>query len=679
MQRIEERNNILKEPSFNFTQNNLFAQMVHFKLLIISFILCPYFLFAGTFCKYSSEAKPTKAHAISTRQAQLQDAYDVLFHHLNLNIERTNKTISGSVRTTAKVLANSLDTFAFELHNDLTIDSVVCLGNRLPVRTILNERRVALPQTFLQGEVIDLRIYYHGTPPTNTGGAGIGDGFSNDFSPSWGNQITWSLSEPYSAFEWFPCKQSLRDKVDSVWVFVTTDSSNKVGSIGLLTNEVSLPNGKKRYEWKSKYPIDYYLISVAVGEYIEYKQYAHPLNHNDSILILNYIYNNPQTLPYFKKYIDSTAQMIEFFSDIFGLYPFADEKYGHVMAPFGGGMEHQTMTTLGNFNHGLVAHELAHQWFGDYVTCDSWSDIFLNEGFASYAEFLTKEFLLSKTKAWASMIDIHNDVMSQNGGSVWTADTSNNRVFDSRLTYNKGAAVIHSMRYVINNDSIFFLALRNYLNTHPYSTASIEDLKISISQTSGMDFSQFFDQWIYGEGYPIFNLKWNSNGSLLQLNNTQSTSSSTPIFVTPIDYLIKRNGLPDTVFRLVMNQNIQDYTLRLDGEVSDIFIDPQNWIMEHVNEIIKDTTLAFGTPSSIKDIENAPVKVYPNPASTMLTVEILAEDFKITILNTLGKKVMELNAKKREKINIEALPPSSYYGIVKTNEGANYFFKFLKQ
>jgi aminopeptidase N len=308
--------------------------MEMFKVLFFCAWANAFFLnaYANNFCKHKSEVKSTPQRIVSNQQNLLQSAYDAQFHHLNLNIERTNKNISGSVRTIAKVLAAQLDTFAFELHSNLTIDSVICNGTPLAVLNLTHERRAVLPQTFYQNDEIEITIYYRGTPPT-TSNNGFGDGFSNRSSPSWGNQISWSLSQPYGAYEWFPCKQALQDKLDSVWVFVTTDSSNRVGSNGLLTNVVSLPNGKKRYEWKSKYPIDYYLISVAVGQYVEYKQYAKPKGYNDSILILNYIYNNPQTLPNFKNYIDSTAQMVELFSELYGLYPFAEEKYGHAMAP----------------------------------------------------------------------------------------------------------------------------------------------------------------------------------------------------------------------------------------------------------------------------------------------------------------------------------------------------------
>lgn len=632
---------------------------------------------ANSFCKYKSEAKSSVLQTVSSRQSQLQNDYDAKFHHLSLNIERTNKYISGSVRTIAKVLAPQLDTFAFELHSNLSIDSVVLNGTRLAVLNLTHERRAVLPQTFYQYDEIEIIIYYRGTPPT-TSNNGFGDGFSNRSSPSWGNQISWSLSQPYGAYEWFPCKQSLQDKLDSVWVFVTTDSSNKVGSNGLLTNVVTLSNAKKRYEWKSKYPIDYYLIAVAVGQYVEYKQYAKPKGYSDSILILNYIYNNPQTLPNFKKYIDSTAMMIELFSELYGLYPFAEEKYGHVMAPFSGGMEHQTMSTMGFFSHDLISHELGHQWFGDNVTCTTWSDIFINEGFATYSEYLAKEFLLSKADAQADMLQVHNDVMSEPGGSIWFTDTSDSRIFDSRLSYNKGSAVIHSIRYVVNNDSLFFLALRNFQNQYRFGNGSIEQLRTTLEQTTSIDFTQFFSQWIYGEGYPTFEVKWNSNGSILQLKTTQTTSAATPIFVTPLDYLIKRSGNSDTTLRLNLDQVVQEHTVALNGTVVSVTLDPQNWILNKVKSVVKDTTLAIGTFSKIDQPIDSKIKVLPNPAKTEIFVEAEAPDFVVEIFDWSGRLMLHQKTKKGEAINVAALPSSSYFGKLVFENGSIGFFRFLK-
>ena len=347
---------------------------------------------------------------------------------------------------------------------------------------------------------------------------------SQDDSPTWGNDVVWSLSEPFSAYEWFPCKQSLTDKADSSYFFITVPSNLKAGSNGLLENVIDLGNGFSRYEWKHRHPIVYYLISVSVASYVEYNVYANPAGAPNPILIQNYIYDNPQTLPYFQDDIDETVDFMELFYDLYGPYPFEGEKYGHCMAPFSGGMEHQTMTTQGFFTKGLTAHELGHQWWGDYVTCASWCDIWINEGFASYSEYLMLENLYPN-EANGHMADVHDNVMNQNGGSVWVLDSLNeNRIFSGRLTYNKGAAIIHTMRYMINDDVQFFQMLKDFLTNHGNGTAYGVDFKNAMENASGEDFNTLFEQWYFGEGYPTYSLAWQQMGNdlIVEISHTSS-------------------------------------------------------------------------------------------------------------------------------------------------------------
>ncbi len=368
------------------------------KLFFVLFVFCSSALFSqpnecsnAKIRHYSSGQKKNNA---SNAQMEQMEKYDVVFHHLDLNFERTSTYLSGMVRTLAVCRVAQLDTFFFQLHHNLNIDSVLTSNKeQLAVSRLLDVAYVVLAQPVAFGNMLDVRIYYHGNPP-DTGSAAIGNGFSNGVSQLYGNRITWSLSQPYSAYEWWPCKQSLQDKIDSAYIFITTDTSNKAASNGLLQAIVPVGNGKHRYEWKTHYPLDYYLIAATVGQYSEYRNYAKPKQTSDSILIQHYYYNNPQTLIDGKLDMDRTAAQLELYSDLFGIYPFYKEKYGHVMAPFSGGMEHQTMTSLGYFHFDLCAHELAHQWFGDHVTCATWKDIWLNEGFATYAEYLAEFYLL---------------------------------------------------------------------------------------------------------------------------------------------------------------------------------------------------------------------------------------------------------------------------------------------
>lgn len=600
----------------------------------------------------------------------LMNNYDVKFHHLNLNLERNTKNVSGYVRTLAKVVSTQLDTFVFVLHQNYTIDSIYINGLKETgiVRTD-SVVQVKITTPIAQNNLVDVYIYYQGTAPSITGA--LGEGFDTGSSPSWGNQVTWSLSETRGAYHWWPCKQDLRDKIDSAWIFVTTDSTNMVGSNGVLENVITIGN-KKRYEWKTKYPIDYYLISVAIAKYKPYILYAKPQYLvNDSILILNYIYDNAINSPFFtstqKVELDKIKQTLEFLSEKYGMYPFYKEKYGHSMAPIGGGMEHQTMTTIGFFDFQIDAHELGHQWWGDLVTCKTWGDIWINEGFASYTEHLTLQYL-DPPNFMSNLNSVHNNIMSQPDGSIYFTGidtTDDNRIFDSRLSYDKGGAIIHTLRFVTNNDSLFFGGLRNFLTTYKFSTASALDFKSNFEAYTGQNLTQFFNQWYFGEGYPTFNVKWNYiSGDTLIIQSTQTTStpSSVSLFITPMEYKIIRSTGGDTIIRVMHSNTTETYTFVVHGNVTNIQVDPNNWVINKTIGPTKDPTLDVqGTSYKIA------FNVYPNPASDKIFIETNIPTPKtIEIRDILGKIIyMKESRNTIENIDLSEQSEGMYFLIIK--------------
>jgi aminopeptidase N len=606
--------------------------------------------------------------------APKENMYDLKFYHLNINIERNTRYISGNVKSKAKVLAASLDSFAFVLHENHTIDSVYVNGIK---RNFVRRDSLVLATAgtpILQNQLFDAIVYYKGTAPTGNAAA-IGDGYNMGTSGSWGNQVTWSLSESLCAYHWFPCKQDLRDKIDSSWVYATTDSANMVGSNGLLKNIVTIGN-KKRYEWKSKYPIDYYLISVATAKYKPYILYAKPQYLvNDSIYIQNFIYDNAINNTAWatqKTALNKIVPTINFMSNIFGMYPFYKEKYGHCMAPFGGGMEHQTMTSLGFFDFELDAHELGHQWWGDNVTCASWKDIFINEGWASYSEYLCHQYMTGTgTTATQKMLDVHTSVMSQLGGSCYftNADTMNaTRIFSSRLTYDKGSAVVHSLRYEINNDSVFFPAIRAFQATYGDNTATVIEFKNFMEAQSGLNFTQFFNQWYYGQGYPTFSVSWNQGGGVFYLKSTQTQSfpSSVPLFMTHVDYRISRTAKPDTIVRLYHGQTIENYSIPLTGSVTSIGVDPNNWILNKVGTNTKDITL--NTSALIDDMTE--IFVGPNPTSDVLNIYMNTNDkSSVEIFDVTGKLMLTQSFDAHVEFDISKYANGIYTVSIKNKQG----------
>lgn len=607
---------------------------------------------------------------LSLADIELTKKYDVLFYHLNLNLERTSTYVSGTVQIHVKAQAPVLDTFLFEIWDDFIIDEIL-LNGMVSLPYTRSESAVKVPVSFVAGESFYIQITYEGMPPTGGGPLG-GGGMTNDFSPSWGNQVTWSLSEPFAAYEWFPCKQLLTDKADSVVVHVTTDAANKVGSNGLLLNVVDVPGGKKRFEWKSNYPIDYYLISVAVAQYVDYTVYANPAGALAPIPVQNFIYNNPACLPYFMSDIDETVDYLELYSDLYGLYPFANEKYGHCMAPLGGGMEHQTMTTQGYFTPTLTAHELGHQWFGDNVTCASWSDIWLNEGFASYSEELMLAELYPGEEV-TSMNDRHGDIMSEAGGAVWVEDSLNvGRIFNGRLTYNKGAAIVHTLRFLINDDAIFFEVLQTYQTTYGGGTASAADFKTVAEAVTGMDFTAFFDEWYYGEGFPTYSIEFMQVGSelILLLNQNVSMPGVTPFFTNDLEIRIQKTGGLFEFVRLTgIESGAQYFSLPIEeGTVVNISVDPKNWIINQFGGTTQNLNLSELTENTIE------LDLYPNPANDQLILNNTSSANAYVICDLTGRVVLNGTlVEGKNTIAIHNLESGQY--VIRANGGQKVFTK----
>ncbi|OUJ74518.1 M1 family aminopeptidase [Hymenobacter crusticola] len=583
-------------------------------------------------CATARQATAQLAPAATVRHRQKMERYDVSYYKLDIKLENNSRAVGGVVRLQARA-GQSLDSLAFELYPTFTIDSVVVNGRRSPgVLRQAGDVTAKLATPVLGNSVFNALVYYRGTAPnSNTGGSAIGDALNTGRRAPYNVNVTWSLSEPFGAYEWWPCKQVLTDKADSSDVWVTTTNPNRVGSNGVLERITPLPNSMSRYEWKSRHPIDYYLISVAVGPYVEYVNYANPAG-GPSIPIVNYLYNQAALADY-KTEIDRTPGFIENYSALVGLYPFANEKYGHSMAPLGGGMEHQTMTTQDGFTFTLTAHELFHQWFGDNVTCASWQDVWLNEGFASYGEYLSyQRFIPNNARLW--MDQAHSSAMSNNGSVRVTDTTNTNRIFNSALSYKKGAAVVHMLRYLLNDDTKFFRALRTYQATYAGRTARTSDLQRVFEAEAGRSLTYFFQQWFIGQGYPVFSVRWNQVGASLYLQTTETATAPTvtPFFDTDLDYKVNYADGTSQVVRLRQGQPVASFSVSAMKAISSIELDPDQWVLNGVGTIQRDNGLVLANKTLTRATQ---IHVYPNPCQDVLQLPDLGLGRVTTIIEVV--------------------------------------------
>lgn len=569
-----------------------------------------------------------------------EDKYDVKYVKLNVALDNMSINITGDVTTRAQVTATSFDTYAFELHRGLTIDSVFINGVRTTsISRGISDVSVSIGSTLPINSLFTAQVYYHGY----SAGTGTLIGITSDTGYHWQNRATHTLSESYKAYEWWPCKQSLRDKIDSADIWITVPDTLKAGSNGVLQRITSLSGGLKRYEWKEKYPIVYYLISLAVGDYLEYNTYAHYTGSTDSTLIQNYLYNDSSCFTTVRDAVDATGPILSYYSDLFGRYPFWQEKYGHCMAHILGGMEHQTMSTMGFMDIHILAHELGHQWFGNHVTCGTWKDIFINESFATYTDYLYTDHFEGRINALAFINRIHNYIKTSAGGTVYCVDTTEATIFDNRLSYDKGAAVIHMLRNVIHNDSLFFQLCREEQSRFSMNSATIEDFKQIINTTLGTTINgilvdTFIDQWLYKEGYPIYSVSWNQSRTtqrvFLQLNQTTSMPSSVALFKTPIEVTFYAAS-GDTTVRFLNNQDIQIFSFDWNKTVTSIQVEPNQWLLHQLGTIRRDNTLQVATLGEVGYI------VSPNPTADNWLVSGITEPISCHVYNMNGQLIWQ--------------------------------------
>lgn len=587
--------------------------------------------------------------------------YDITYHELRFNVDPANYYISGVVTTTFTALAN-MNTVTFDMSDSMTVTSVTKNSQSLTFTQNTNKELVInFPTAIATGTSTTVVISYAGPPESN----GFGSFTTTTHN---GTPVLWTLSEPFGARDWWPCKQDLNDKVDSIDVYITAPSTYTSVTNGLEVSQTILGSNKITH-FHHSYPIPAYLIAIAVTNYqIHNQQAGLGTTASPFFPIVNYMY--PETASNNILSLAVTPSIMNFFEATFTPYPFRNEKYGHAQFGWGGGMEHTTVSFMtanssGSYSRSLIAHEMAHQWFGDKITCGSWRDIWLNEGFATYLASLVIENLDGHTAFVSDKNSMINNITSQPGGAVYLteAEAENvNRIFSSRLSYNKGAMVLEMLRWKMG-DVMFFQALRNYLNDSnlAYAYALTPNLQAHLEAVYGNSLTEFFSDWVYNEGYPTYTInvtQINSSQVQITVNQTQSHSSVT-YFEMPIE--VRLNGSGSQVFdaRLENISNGQQFIVNVPFTVTGVEFDPNKHL------ISKNNTIALA--NTVFELQES-ITLFPNPSNAY--VELVLPDSvlleKVELYTTLGQLVMQ---KSTSDFSIEALSNGLYIVKIYTNEG----------
>lgn len=597
--------------------------------------------------------------------------FDVKYYRCEWEIDPAVRYISGKV-TVFYVAKTAMNTIDLDLMSTMTVTEVAQRSNVLPKQHVNNVLSISLPATTPIGTLDSVSITYQGSPGPDTGFGAFKNNTHN------GVAGMWTLSEPYGSREWWPCKNGLDDKADSIDVFVTHPALYKASSNGLLMSETPLAGGKTRTHWKHRYPIASYLVCLAVTNYSVFSINVQLGNRYLPIQTFAY----PESISAFQQGTLNTLFAMALFHQKFGDYPFIKEKYGHTQFGWGGGMEHQTNSFMVSLSEGLVAHELAHQWFGDKITCGSWEDIWLNEGFATHLASYYNENKYGQINWDGILINRKNEIASITSipdGSVKVSDTTNvGRIFSNRLSYLKGSHLLYMLRWKLS-DEVFFKAIQQYVNDPKlaYGFARTADLKRNLEEGSGVDLTEFFNDWFEGQGYPSYRVEWTPVGiDHVRITMNQTTSHpSVDFFELPVALKFSNASQSKTVV-VDHKVNGEVFIKRLGFIPDTVLIDPEYWLISRNN-----------TSQKISDELNPEnyVKVYPNPIGDEFSVYLRnfsSPETTLSIYNMQGKLMQKERPILVERagavvVNSQQWPNGVYLLKVNSN-GLKQSFKLVK-
>ena len=507
-----------------------------------------------------------------------QTNYDVLFYDIAIRVDDTTEILYGNVEFTAQATEDGVTEVQVDLYWMMLVDSIPSPSGLLSYSRAGDVVVVALDGTYDTGEQFAFDIHYHGHP--TEGGL---QAFA--FDMRLGAPVITSLSEPYFARTWWPCKDRMDDKADSFKIAITVDTALYVGSNGTLDSVVQSFSNAHTFYYAEHYPMATYLFSLAISNYtVWYDEWVYN-SGLDTMPLVHAVY--PDMYDYSLTKFDITPYALTVLSDKFGMYPFVTEKYGHANFQWGGAMEHQTMTsTAGSgfgFSEPVVVHELAHQWWGDMIPCKSWGHIWLNEGWASYAEAI---YYLEKD-GWPTYHSYMNGMAYGGGGTIYVYDTASVwNIFHGGLSYDKGAWVLHMLRGVLG-DALFFAGVDAYYNSeYQHAAATTEDFRDVFEAATGQELDWFFEDWIYGEYRPNYEYRYwvepsDTGGYDLFLNVEQIQTTAPQAFRMPVDFFFDFSTIPDDTVTLWPTEREQVMKFNLPDDIDQIECDPAGWVLKY--------------------------------------------------------------------------------------------------
>ncbi len=569
-------------------------------------------------------------------------ATDLLSCFLDIElIPGGSPNIIGTNTMSVKSLVNGLTQFTFRLRSNYTVTSCTVNGvNATVSATGTYGRTVTLPTPRNAGDIFTVVVAYNGVA--------VSRGFGSiEFTTLNGNTGVFTLSEAYFAATWWPVKDGdfglpgdNSDKfLPTIWI--TAPSSLTSVSQGLLQGVDTLSGNRRRFRWQSSYPIAPYLVSIGSTVYANPNGnnlgYQYTYNHAGGSMPVNLYISPASNSASNRNAWAECVDMLEAFAPHYGEYPFINEKYGIYEFVFGGGMEHQTMTGQGTFSESVTAHELGHQWWGDNVTCKTWNDIWLNEGFATFSACLWEQYKPGSSGWPAYYSAVAGERPSSPGVTLRLSDAETadmNAIFNYNRSYAKGCWVVHMLRGVMG-ESLFWQGIANYRAAFQGSGATTDDLEGIMSGTMGEDLTWFFNQWVKNGGNPVYQYAFQNvtvNGQpYLRLLVKQNQGS--PLFKMPVKVRVNYSGGNQQV--IVPNEALanQWFVIPINAPATSIVFDENDWILDNGQSA---TSYVQGPPKILQTTPalGAAVPAQSAPSAITVTfsdnVTVAASDITVT-------------------------------------------------
>mgnify|MGYP001052310572 CR=1 FL=1 len=516
--------------------------------------------------------------------------FDVLDYALDLELLVAEARVRGAAAIRLRALADGLARLRLDLDATLTADSVTWNGAPAAWQAGGDSLVILLPAPLAAGAEGVARLSYAGAPRQAVPPLGAGLMFrahgDETADPTDGGPVVANVSEPSNARTWWPCKDHPSDKATATVAITVPDTLTAIGNGRLVAREDVAP-GRRRFVWREDYPIATYLVSVAVSNYATWRETCACAAGG---LALDY-HVFPQDEARARLDLAPTCDMVRCLEEIAGPYPFAGEKYAQAAIRWGGAMENQTAASLGQFLFTgtgryalIIVHELAHQWFGNLVTPARWADIWLNEGFARYAEALWLERAQGRDAYFAYLRQIgparHPDLFVQDGILSDPAP-----ILPNLLIYDKGAWVLHILRGQIG-DAAFFALLRDWTAdpARAHGNADTGDFVRAASRAAGRDLAPLLRPWLDTAAVPA--LDWTATAVPLPGGRTsvRVTVRQRGDVLFPLDLTLRLAAGPDTLrATLPLRGPIASGTWELPGALPpsgvQVVLDPDGWLL----------------------------------------------------------------------------------------------------